>query len=361
MTKGLRGGAELRPIKEKSLGVVSCVGRTREPMGKQYKTTYIFGAGASFHAGYPFVKTMGAQLLAWMRVPRDTVYFNFAESADFLEGRFGANIEDLFNGVQTEIAARHPGYSVFANVYRPCLIEAMRQWFADIHRHQPAQAYERFAAEIVMPGDRVITFNYDISLDSKLRQSGKWAIGDGYGFRVQGLPTGSTVKILKLHGSINWLAILFAGMRSGIIPAAGPLGSRPVFGTDDLVALGYFGLADPNFTRPSAAAQPLVLPTNHKQFYFDTNLGRQWKPFWTRMWRSAKRTLRSSERIVLCGYGMYPIDRRGRNLLLQGTLAGDIEVCCGGESPRIVQELRDHGRRVRQADQTYFEQWVSAQ
>ena len=87
----------------------------------------------------------------------------------------------------------------------------------------------------------------------------------------------------------------------------------------------------------------------------------QWERFWSRMWRSAKRTLQSSERIVVCGYGMYPIDRRGRNLLLKGALAGDIEVCCGGESPRIVQELRDHGRRVRQADQTYFEQWVSAQ
>ena len=84
----------------------------------------------------------------------------------------------------------------------------MRQWFADIHRHHSAQAYERFATEVVKPANRVITFNYDISLDSKLLQSGKWAIGDGYGFRVRGLPTGSTVKILKLHGSINWLATL---------------------------------------------------------------------------------------------------------------------------------------------------------
>ena len=49
-----------------------------------------------------------------------------------------------------------------------------------------------------MPGDTVITFNYDVSLDSKLRQSGKWAIGDGYGFRVEGLPTGSTVRLLKM-------------------------------------------------------------------------------------------------------------------------------------------------------------------
>src|ERR1700693_3784233 len=110
-------------------------------MRKQGRTTFIFGAGASVHAGYPFVKTMGAQLLAWMRVPRDTCYFNFAESAGFLEERFGNNIEDLFNGVQMQIDRRQSGYSFFADVYRPCLIEAMRQWFADIHRQQPALAY----------------------------------------------------------------------------------------------------------------------------------------------------------------------------------------------------------------------------
>jgi hypothetical protein len=242
-------------------------------MGKQGRTAFVLGAGASAPAGYPFVETMGTQLLAWMRMPRDTVYFNFAESADFLEERFGANIEDLFNGVQMEIDARQPGYSDFANVYRPCLTEAMRQWFADIHRQQPALAYERFATEVVKRGDRVITFNYDVSLDSKLRQSGKWNVGDGNGFRVQGLPTGSTVKILKLHGSINWLAILFGGMQSGIVPATGPMGLRPVFGTDDLAALGYIGLSDPSFTRPSAAVQSLVLPTYKKQFFFRHELG----------------------------------------------------------------------------------------
>jgi hypothetical protein len=69
-------------------------------VGKQHRTTYILGAGASAHAGYPFVRTMGAQLLAWMRLPRETLYYDFAESAGFLEERFGDSIENLFNGLQ---------------------------------------------------------------------------------------------------------------------------------------------------------------------------------------------------------------------------------------------------------------------
>lgn len=330
-------------------------------MAKQSSTTFILGAGASLHAGYPFVRSMGAQLLEWMRAPREAVYFDFAQSADFLEERFGDNIEGLFNGVQGEIDRREPDYSLFANIYKPCLIEAMRQWFADIHRNHPAPAYERFAAEIVKPGDAIVTFNYDVSLDSALRRNGKWCVGDGYGFKAEGLPQGSAVRILKLHGSINWLAILFGGMTvSFAMPPGGAFGSRPAFGSDDLNALGYPDLIDPRLSMPSAAVPPLILPTNRKRFFFQTNLGREWEGLWRRLWSGARRAVQKSERVVVCGYGMYPIDRRGRNLLLGGRVEGEIEVCCGGDSPRIVQELQDQGRRAHQAGQIFFEDWVSA-
>jgi hypothetical protein len=61
-------------------------------------TTFVIGAGASLHAGYPFVKSMGAELLAWMRLPREAVYLDFANTADFIEEEFGDNIERIFNG-----------------------------------------------------------------------------------------------------------------------------------------------------------------------------------------------------------------------------------------------------------------------
>jgi len=69
----------------------------------------------------------------------------------------------------------------------------------------------------------------------------------------------------------------------------------------------------------------------------------------------------TSEKIAICGYGMYPIDRRGCNLLLKGELVGDIEVCCGADSGRIVEQLRQHGRKANHAKQVFFEDWVSAQ
>jgi hypothetical protein len=327
------------------------------------RTTFILGAGASFHAGYPFVRTMGADLLAWMRLPRQSVCYDFAQSADFLEERFGNHIEDLFNGVQAEIQARQPNYAIFANVHKPCLIEAMRQWFGEIHLNHAAQSYDLFASEIVQPGDRIITFNYDAALDSRLCKLGKWAVGDGYGFAAEGLPHGSSVKMFKLHGSINWLAVMFRGMTGGpfAFPMGGAFGSRPAFTDFDLSALGYTDLIDPLFPRTgTAAVPPLILPTSRKQFFFATNLGREWRSFWDRLWRGARRAVQTSNRIVMCGYGMYPIDRRGCNLLLRGNVSAEIEVCCGSESARIAQQLREGGRNARVAERTYFEEWVSS-
>ncbi|HTF69519.1 MAG TPA: hypothetical protein VK638_43255 [Edaphobacter sp.] len=209
-------------------------------MDRRGTTAFVLGAGASFHAGYPFVRTLGSELLAWMKVPRDLVSLDFADAAAFIERGFGNNIEDIFNGVQERISHRGDGWVLLANHHKPALIEAMRQWFAEIHRSHATLAYERFAANIVRPGDTVITFNYDVALDSKLQRCGKWLVGDGYGFPVEPLPAGSTVRILKLHGSINWLAVLFGGSRGPFaVSTEGAFGRRPVFGSDDLSALGY--------------------------------------------------------------------------------------------------------------------------
>ena len=328
------------------------------------RTTYIFGAGASFHAGYPFVRMMGDQLLEWMRRQSPCGLFDFANSATFLKQRFGNDIEDLFAGVQKEIDAQRPGYSIYANVHKPCLVEGMRQWFASIHRTAPAIAYELFASRVVKPGDRIVTFNYDIALDSKLRKTSEWSVGDGYGFTADGLPTGSTVKIFKLHGSINWFAVLFGGLTSGpmVFTPSAAMGHRPVFTDADLTALGYpTHIQDLAFPRAGAAAiQPLILPTSRKRFYFQSNFGREWQPFWDKLWRAARRAVRTSDRVVICGYGMYPIDRRGCNLLLSGKISGQIEVCSGDDSGRIVKQLRDQGRDAQVADQVLFQNWVGS-
>jgi hypothetical protein len=305
---------------------------------------------------------MGRELLDWMKNAEPCIY-DYADSARFLEAEYGSDIEAIMNGMQRTIRRRASGYSLIANCHKPAFIEALRQWFCEIHRQHQARAYEQFANEVVQPGDCIISFNYDISLDSKLHQAGKWEIGDGYGFPADGLAGGSLVRLLKLHGSINWFAVMFGGITVGAFPigSEGVFGKRPAFSDGDLTALGYPNVVDPHFPRGGATAiLPLILPTNRKQFFFQTNLGREWAYFWNNLWRQARSAVRKSERIVLCGYGLYPIDRRGCNLLLKGTCSAEIEVCSGGDSDRIVAELISHGRRAHRAQETMFESWVSS-
>ena len=88
------------------------------------------------------------------------------------------------------------------------------------------------------------------------------------------------MRLLKLHGSINWFATLFGGRTGFFVAPDGAFGARPAFCDDDLTALGYSGVMDPLFPRAgSAAIPPLILPTNRKKFHFATNLGPEWVRF----------------------------------------------------------------------------------
>ncbi|MBI4588454.1 MAG: hypothetical protein HY725_06415 [Candidatus Rokubacteria bacterium] len=58
----------------------------------------------------------------------------------------------------------------------------------------------------VAPGDTIISFNWDLLHETALYRVNKWHYADGYGFVSADAPTGvqSPIKILKLHGSVNW-------------------------------------------------------------------------------------------------------------------------------------------------------------
>src|SRR5260370_27378713 len=134
-------------------------------------TTYVLGAGASHHAGYPLAKTMGSELLQWMKSAKhapDTDAARYPATANFMEEWFGPieKVEDLVTAIQELIGKYENGtpeqrakrtlvaneYGVFKN--------AVRAWFAEI-QHGVALAsstYRDFARSIVAPGDCIITF-----------------------------------------------------------------------------------------------------------------------------------------------------------------------------------------------------------
>lgn len=331
-------------------------------------TTFVLGAGASRDAGYPFAKDMGQGLLKWMEQAEPEGTCDFSGSATSLRETFenAEDIEALLTQID-EVAAVHNSAShdarTQANADRQALIQGLRRWFEQIGR-TPSNSYRLFASEVLQPGDSVITFNYDLSLDKELKRAGMWEVGDGYGFEVEGLPVPSKVDLLKLHGSMNWRALPFGGRRAAVVNNLDlSLGRRPVFCDSDLRTLGYDHEVDKRFPRDRAVGMvdSLILPVREKQFFFRTSFGDEWSSFWDLLWSAAAQSLRTSDRIVICGYSVLPIDERACKMLLKDPgITAPFEVCCGNDSDAIVERLRSFGRDAHAAGVSLFGEWVAA-
>jgi hypothetical protein len=340
-------------------------------------TTYVLGAGASHDAGYPLAKTMASDLLQWMKRPihdPDSYPARYPAAARFLEESFGPveNVEDLVtaihklideygNGTREQRARRAlvaNEYGVFKN--------AVREWFAEIQRGRQAMtssAYRAFARNIAAKGDCIITFNYDVSLERELRLAGKFEVGDGYGFPIEGLPGKSATKVLKLHGSTNWLALLFGGMTSGLsaFRHGNTLGARPAIPKNELSFLEYADAADPAFGEGGAALPVMIFPARSQEFYFAASTGAEYAGFWNGLWDQATAAVQLAARVVLCGYSLQPVDERARKLLLTAPKSNaDIVVASGDDTERIARDYREAGyARVAAADEVFFQRWVA--
>ena len=139
-------------------------------------TTYVIGAGASHHAKYPLASEMGQGVIDFMRGMEEP----FPQQARCLAERFGnqPNIEEMITELEPLIqAGQSTADSLDPYRLHPCnpgnlrgwLGFALREWFRQIHRGT-ADAYAGFAETIAQPGDMMITFNYDDSLERELKQ-----------------------------------------------------------------------------------------------------------------------------------------------------------------------------------------------
>jgi len=255
---------------------------------------------------------------------------------------FESILADLMTGSQGSLASK-------TDIRRPdlnLLKEALRECFDSIRR-RPAPLYERLA-KLLRPGDKVITFNYDMAIERALRASGLWSVGSGYGFTIESDEPNTSVEVLKLHGSTNWRALLFEGKkRGGGIVHGNSLGYRPVlFYRADLEYLHYETFVDPQCRGlTSAATLPaIILPALPKRFYFETTFGTEWDGFWADLWKQASRATEAADELTIIGYSLPVADEAARGLLLNRRNASvKLSICCGETTPSIANEFRVRG------------------
>src|SRR5258708_3558095 len=331
-------------------------------------TTYVLGAGASRHAGYPLTPELGNCLLEWAR-QSDLDWRGFIDALNELyEGltdleRILTELHECPSGSRAATLSKMQcGNTLGAlEVAIPEFVYSLRQ-----KPIQGADLYETLARHKIRSGDAILTFNYDLACENALRKEGMWEIGDGYGFLLgAGITPPSKTKVLKLHGSTNWLGILFDGNK-GFSQADNVYGPRPcLFGGRDFTYLGYSeDVRDPlcKHISTTAVEPALILPALHKNFFHQTFRGREWEPFWDNMWGEAARALDSSERIVIIGYSMPKGDERARELLLKDSNPNaEILVFSGSRTCAICKEFRDAGfQNVNSFGKGHFENYLNA-
>ena len=304
---------------------------------------------------------MGNSLAAWVNtLPAEHQY---RDSLRQISAAYGAldNFEVVLADLMT-CPPNSPAESL--GVVRPYLLsdlkEAIRDQFDSI-RSAPATLYDGLA-RLLRPGDTIITFNYDLGVERALRSAGLWDVNNGYGFSIDDGKTTSPVEVLKLHGSMNWRALLFGGMTGCFAGSGNSIGDRPVlFFRPDLEYLGYQDFVDPRCLRlDSAASLPaMIMPALPKRFYFETTYGREWEGFWDRLWLRAKRALASADEVVVIGYSMPTADERARTMLLDNAnKTVRFAICCGNATAGLEQQFRDQGFGGVERIATTFESFL---
>jgi hypothetical protein len=148
-------------------------------------TTYVLGAGASRHAGYPLCSELWSAMAIWVveSQPHASEYRQAIDAVAVLHGPV-ADTERVF----TDLVLGEGAFRALTDNQRKKLEgrirRCLRDYFKSLSDQQhKASQYELFANKIE-PGDVVVTFNYDVSLENELIRAHRFRVRNGYGFEA---------------------------------------------------------------------------------------------------------------------------------------------------------------------------------
>ena len=188
-----------------------------------------------------------------------------------------------------------------------------------------------------------------MALENALIKARKFGVKNGYGtsFVADWEEPDSLVEVIKLHGSINWIGMIFGGATQGYSAFTNSLGERPFVDNVGSLLPAYAGrVLDTSFKGGgvTGGATTLVLPTYEKKFSVGTSVGEEWGPFYESLWSQATDALRQSHRIVIIGYSMPEADHRAQAILLwEANKRAEVYLCCAGSNETLKRRFQTHG------------------
>ncbi len=307
-------------------------------------TTYVLGAGASAHAGYPLASQLWRRLVSWV-ISNKTEFKTTVDTIVSLGGPV-ADVEAVLTDLDR-------GRGAFASLDTDARAEitggfrgAVAAYFTHIRETGCGASLYAAFAELLPRGDVTITFNYDVALEGELVKKHKFGVRDGYGFEVKWSEEASQSKVLNLHGSVNWIPLVWNGAKG---PTVAPtnFGDCPFVDNNDEALPGYRKRVlaeDFRGGQVGPGSTTLVLPTHEKRYSVSTSEGEEWVKFYDSLFEKAAGALCQADRIVLIGYSMPMADRRARSILLwHMNKSAEIVLCCGSSNSSLAREFENHG------------------
>src|SRR3990172_1141840 len=231
--------------------------------------------------------------------------------------------------------------------YRQILLWALEAYFQNKHHYDREQFDQTQWDDLktfghkLSPGDVVITFNYDSTLERVLLCQGKWSPRNGYGFDIvcqrsayDNTPVHldeSAITILHLHGSIGWYRKpsmreeYIRDGQAGAVPreAFGPA-SLETKASLDSIFLRDLGLNAVDAMLPRSPPQDPQLLL-HPSFFKDYEM-EGGNTLFVGLWRKAAEALRQAGEIVMIGYSLPPADSAALTLLLTNSERSKVEI-----------------------------------
>jgi hypothetical protein len=176
------------------------------------------------------------------------------------------------------------------------IVYARRPWGLKIDRAFASSVLDAWVSTL-RRGDTVVTFNWDLLLESALWRAGKWHFADGYGFQCRDAPESAQtqIKIFKLHGSVNWAQESPMDVTAEIEHKAdffeGAAGDRETYRK----RRGSWNMG-----------RNLVVPSYVK----DISANR----LFLRLWSQAQAALREADEIIAIGFSLNKADSAARSL-----------------------------------------------
>lgn len=166
---------------------------------------FILGAGASKAGGIPALKELSGYIAEKPGVARFMREI-FAVNSQLAHGAFLPRLDDIYSVVDYALFQDHRLGSFtqedLRTLRRELNLSICRLFAKDTAKADYAGSvdiYRRFARELNMGQDAVLTLNWDTALDYVLECEKGWALNYGFTGTIQhGFP------LVKLHGSVNW-------------------------------------------------------------------------------------------------------------------------------------------------------------